>query len=184
MNWVVFAIFAYIFLALQKGFGSLISLPEAFGGMAPSLLLIFGVYICLSARAYLALWAMLALGILTDLITTTNPSATIIGPASLGYLLAGFTIIQMRGLVFKESVFTLAILTFSAGVFAGLTTICFFKMRSFSWLTNDPIEGWDSATQMYRYFMMVLYTTVLSFPIGALLYRLSPLFRFHEKKSY
>ncbi|QQE11240.1 hypothetical protein JD969_17350 [Planctomycetota bacterium] len=184
MNWVIFAIIAYLFLAMQVGLRTLIALPESFGGMAPSLLLILGVYICLTARSHIALWAMLALGLTTDLITTLNPDSTIIGPAAIGYLLAGFTILQMRGLVFKESVFTLALLTFAAGVFACITITAFYKLRTIPWLAGDASDNWDTANQLYRYFMMVLYTTALAFPLGFILYKITPIFRFHEKKTY
>ena len=184
MNWIVFAIFTYLFIAFQEGLRNVIALPAGMGGMAPALLLVLGVYICLYARTHIALWSMLILGALTDLLTTTIPGGPVIGPAALGYMLAGIAVLQMRGFVFKQSIFTLAFLTFISGILSSLTIITLYKLRTLGWLTNEPIPGWYSAEQMFRYFMMLLYSSAVAFPLGFVLFKVLPIWNFTEKKAY
>ncbi len=117
---------------------------------------------------------MLVLGLLVDLQPNPTPAVTIIGPASLGYLVGAYVVLQLRALVFRESVITLAALVFTTGIFIQLVIVGIYTMRGLPWLTAQPVEGWNTADQLVNRFFILLYTTVMVVPIGALLLRRRP----------
>ena len=184
MNWLVLALFTYALVAIEMGMQPVIGLPVSMGGMAPSLLLVLGVYITLMSRPAVSLWIMLLLGGLVDVMSSTVPGGPVLGPNALGFLIGGVAVLQMRGFVFRESVLAMAMMVFVCGVLASLVTIFLLKVRGFSWLTNQPIEGWHSAEQMYRNFMMLIYTTAVSLPLGFCLMKSTPLWGFGPRKSH
>ena len=63
MRWTVFFVFAYLFLALETGLDKLLAYNHA----SPSFLLVLAVFVGLSAPRTAVVWALLVLGLLTDL---------------------------------------------------------------------------------------------------------------------
>lgn len=174
MNWLVFALAAYVMLALETGLRTLLGV-SGLAGAYPSFVLILAVYIGLVAPSHVVPWAMLALGLLVDLQAGPVPEAAIIGPAALGYLFGAYVVLQLRVLVFRESVITLAALVFATGIFVQLVIVGLYTMRGLPWLTAQPVEGWSAADQLVHRFFVLLYTAIAAVPIGALLLRTTPL---------
>ncbi|WP_432799496.1 hypothetical protein [Poriferisphaera sp. WC338] len=183
MNWLILVLVSYGLLAVEMGTKPLISLPEGLGGMAPSLLLVLGVYVVMMGRGNVVLWVMLGLGVVVDLMSSTIPGGPIVGPNALGFLVGGIAVLQMRGFVFRESVLAMSVMVFACGIFASLVAIFMIKLRGLGWLTNEPVPGWQSADQMYRYFMMLVYTTVLSLPLGFVLMKSTPMWGFGPRAA-
>ena len=180
MNWLVFALVAYLMLALEAGLRTLLGIAGP-DGAYPSFILILAVYVGLLAPSQVVPWAMLVLGLLTDLQAGPVPEAAIIGPAALGYLLGAYVIMQLRLLVFRESVITLAALILATGIFIQLVVVGLYTMRGLPWLTAEPIAGWSAADQLVRRFFILLYSTAVAVPIGALLLRSTPLWGFPSR---
>ncbi|MFW6059676.1 MAG: hypothetical protein ACODAQ_05810 [Phycisphaeraceae bacterium] len=180
MNWLVFALAAYVMVALETGLRALLGVSGP-DGAYPSFMLILAVYVALLAPAQVVPWALLVLGVLVDLQMGPVPEAAILGPAALGYLFGAYVMLQLRVLVFRESVITLAALVFATGIFVQLVIVGLYTMRGLPWLTAQPIEGWGAADQLVRRFFILLYTTVVALPVGALLLRTTPIWGFPNR---
>ncbi len=181
MNWLVFAITSYIFLLMQVGLTSLMGIPDA-QGVSPDFLLILAVYIGLLAPAKTVAWGMLALGLLANLLILLpgDPAHTgpILGPETLGYLAGAFAILQLRTLVFRESVFSLVIMVFVVGIFIQLVTVFLYSARGLPIFLNDPIPNWSASDQLVHRFLELLYSALIAIPLGLILIRLRHAFNF------
>jgi len=147
MNWIVFALAAYVMLALEVGLRTLLGIPGP-DGVSPSFVLVLAVYIGMMAPAHVVPWAMLILGVLVDLRPGAAPDVTIVGPMALGYLVGAYVVLQLRGLVFRESVLALSALVFAGGLFVQLVAVGLLTMRGLPWPTGQPIEGWNAPDQL------------------------------------
>ncbi len=177
MNWLAFTLVAYIFLAMQAGLASLLGMPDAQGVM-PNFLLIFAVYIGLMAPTRTVAWGMLTLGLLANLLTVPVPDGIILGPEALGFLAGAFAVLQLRTLLFRESVITLAIMVFFVGIFIHLVTVALYTGRGLPFLLGDPVPGWSASYQLVRRFFELLYSAAAAVPIGFVLMRGKSFFNF------
>ncbi len=176
MNWLIFSLTAYLVLALEKGFRALWGIPDE-TGVTPSLTLILMVFIGLSAAPMSVAWAALILGVLVDLQPTTGAIA-ILGPAAIGYLVGAYAVVQLRNLLFRESILTLAIMVFAVGLFVNLTEVAIYSFRGLSFLAADPMPEWSAFDELARRFVALLYSAVVALPMGWLLFKLQPLWGF------
>ena len=169
MNWAIFSILAYLGFALQLLADPFWSIgdPDVYQ-YSPVLLLILLVFIGLQAPAMAVAWSAVILGLLVDIAPPQNESG-LIGPWALGFLAAGYALVQLRNLLFRDSMFTIAIMTLIAGVFAMLVATTLHVMRGVPLLGNDPVVGFSAAEQLYRGFITLLYTAAVAVPAGYLL---------------
>ena len=179
MNWIVFAIAAYLFIALEVGLRPLFLASE----VEPSFVLILAVYIGLMAPSQALVWAFLILGALLDLAAGPISGVYILGPSALGYLVGSCAIIQFRGLVFRESLFSLAVMTIVAGIFIHLTIVFIYTFRGFGVITGEPVAQWSATGQLFNRLLELFYTAALAFPVGWLLYKTTPIWDFPGKKN-
>jgi cell shape-determining protein MreD len=188
MRWFIFLVFAFVLLVLETGLRSLLRVDTSAGQVCPSFLLILATFVAVWAPARIVPWAMLVLGLLCDLqpIPVVEPVtvASIIGPATLGYMLGGFAVLQVRSLIYRNSPFALAITVIVAGVFVHLVIIAALTVRGVP-LPGFPgrLEGWSVADQFYRRFFELLYTAALAVPLGWLLGKTQPIWGFESVKS-
>lgn len=179
MNWLTFSILAYLGYAAQL----LLSPLWAVDGHEPSLLLILLVFVALQAPAMHAAWAAVLLGLLMD-VYRADYQTGLIGPWAIGMLAAGYALVQMRNLLFKDSMFTIAIMTLIAGIFALLVATTLHTMRdNIPALGNEPVEGFSAASQLYYGFVTLLYTAAVAVPVGFLLLKSQPLWGFSGRRS-
>jgi len=182
MNWIAFGIAAYMCLALEMGLRTLLLFPGGgIGQVSPSFMLVLATFVALRAPAAMVTWVMLVLGLLVDLTSTTIANGPVLGPASLGYVLGGWAVLQLRAMVFRESVLTLAVTTCIAGVFVHLGTVFLLSMRGP--VTGEPVASFSAADQLVHRFLQLLYTVALSLPAGLILLRLAPAFGFRSRLS-
>lgn len=174
MNWLIFSIAAYFGYALDTGLRVLLSAK----GVSPSFLLILAVYIGMLAPGRTVIWAYLAIGLLTDLQALYTAEVTVIGPAALGYLLGAYAVLQLRGLVFRESIITLSVLSFAVGIFIHLTMLATLKFRAV--VTGEPMLV-SAADALVQGFLHLLYTAAVAVPVGAILLRTTPMWGFPGK---
>ncbi|MEX2671184.1 MAG: hypothetical protein WD294_03625 [Phycisphaeraceae bacterium] len=167
MNWLIFIIAAYVLLALESGLRMLLQV----GGVAPSFVLVLALYVGLMAPSAVVPWAFLILGLLVDLQPGPVRDGTLIGPMALGYLAGSYVVLQLRTLVFRESVLALAVLVLVVGIFIQLVYVALLTMRGMGMLTAEPIMGWSAPDQLAQRFMMLLYSAVVAVPLGFVLFR-------------
>ncbi len=175
MNWIVFALVAWIAFGLEIGLRPLISPGD--GSIAPSFVIPILVYISLWAPARTALWGALILGLGADLLSSIDlapsGSATIIGPRAIGYLLAAQLVIASRGVVIGRSPVTLVVLSIVAAFVAGVVVVAFYTLRSF----YDPVV-WNPGRQLSVRFFSALYTGLSALGMSLVLIPLGSAFRF------
>jgi len=184
MRWPFFLVMVYLFVGLQTSLAPLMRIDH----IAPSLLMILAVYVALHTSSMTLGYACLLIGLLVDL-TTVVPLAdgvsdtAIIGPNIVGYVFGGWVVLQLRNLVYRDSPIGIALVVFVAGVFIHLIGTALLTFRGLPWLTGQPIPNWSAADELVRRFFQLLYTAALSVPLGYLLAKLYPVFRFEPQTS-
>lgn len=184
MRWIFFAILAYVMLALQTGLSSLLVVGDR---VSPSLLFILGIFISVYAPAATTLWAMLILGLLTDLIFPIQANGPVLdfvllGPNAIGFVLAGWTGLQLRG-IFRRSLPGIVATIFVASFFAHLFVVATLTVRGMPWPIAESIFGWSAADELLRRFWCMIYTTAMSIPLIYFLGGLIRLFHFSQHRS-
>jgi len=170
MNWITFSILAYLFYALQIAIAPVWTIRNT----EPMLLLIMLVFIGLQARAMAVAWAALVLGVLVDM-SLQQHEPGLIGPWAIGFLAAGYAMVQLRNLLFRDSMFTIAIMTMVAGIFAFLVATTIHVMRGIPILGNEPAVGFSAVEQLYRGFFTLIYTSIVAIPVGYMLLKSRPI---------
>ena len=161
MNWLIFTLVAYFAYVVQAGLAPVWMLGAR---TEPRLLLVLLVYIGLQASPVTVAFAALALGLLHDIQGTGVDG--LIGPWALGYLAASYALLQLRNLLFKDSVFTIAIMTLVAGVFAYLVSTALYSFRGVPFLLGQPAPGFSAANALFQGFLDLIYTAVFAVPLG------------------
>jgi rod shape-determining protein MreD len=162
MRWWVFAILAYLSLALETSLRDVLEIGAT--GVSPSFAIIYATFIALNAPSRVALWACLVLGLGIDLLSTVGDGTYIvIGPNALGYTLACVLLLQMRTLVLHRNLTTLALCVLIAAVFAHIVVLALMTARS--WV--DPL-AWNMGQQLLTRLGIALYSAALTLPLGIL----------------
>ena len=171
-------------LAFQEGFKGLWVIAD----VTPGLLLILAVYLALSAPATAAKWAALIIGLLVDL-TTTHPlegrpdGLVLIGPACLGYLAGAVVVLELRGLVFRDSPVALPLTVFTAGIFVHLVIVALLTLRGLPWLLGEPIAAFSPALDLWYRFWHLVYSSAVALPLGFVFVLLDPWWGFAHPAS-
>lgn len=183
MRWFVFGILAYLFMAVQVS--GVIDLPAGgFGAFGrPFVVLILAVFVGLSAPPRAAMIAWGTLGLLLDL-TTVWPLAgsggvTIIGPYALGCLAAGYTLLELRGMLFRQHPLTLGAMVVLCGVAMHLVVVGLFTIRQW----YDPLDDWIAKEQLLTRGAGLAYTAALAVVLAWPLLKLAPALGFQASKS-
>ena len=179
MNWLTFSILAYLGFALQVVLKPIWPIQ----GHEPMVLLIILVYIGLQAPAMVVAWSAIILGLLADIMPYQEVQTGIIGPWAIGFLAAGYAMVQLRNLLFRDSMFTIGIMTLIAGIFALLVATMLQAFRGVPLFGDEPIEGFRAAEQLYRGFFTLLNTAVFAIPVGFGLLKMRPLWGFSGRGS-
>ena len=177
MNWIVFTIFAWFAMAFETGFRDALALGSS--PISPSLAMILVAYVALWAPIRHALPAAIAIGLLLDFgelvrVSSGGEEVVVLGRHAIGCLLASYTVVTMRGMMFRRNVITIVVL---AGVTMALTQIVAISMLKFRSL-YDVIVVDDAASQLGSQLGSALYTAARAFVVGPLLNRLKWLFGF------
>jgi cell shape-determining protein MreD len=184
MRWPVFLVFAFVALALDTSFVSILTL-ERMDSIAPYILVPLAVYVCLFASRLSALSACLLLGVLMDL-TIPPPGERVvhvIGPYGLGMLFGGYLILQMRTMVFRQRAITIGVLSAAATVAMAIVMITIYMIRS--WYGEGvtyPTSG-SAGWQMLRHLGIAIYTGLVAIPLGWILLATFPLWGFQAYHS-
>jgi rod shape-determining protein MreD len=161
MNWLTFAIAVYLGYALQILLGARWPMT----GHEPMVLLVLLVFIGLQAPAMVVAWTAVILGLLTDILLQQH-TVGLVGPWAIGFLAAGYALVQLRNLLFKDSMFTIGIMTLVAGIFALLVATMLHAFRGIPLLGNETVVGFTAAQQLFDGFFTLLNTAVFAVPLG------------------
>lgn len=181
MNWVVFGLFAWLMLGLESGFRQALQIGDL--NIAPSFVIILLVFVALWARPIHALWAGLLLGAALDmlnLVTTKSGEETaILGPWALGGLVAAYTVLNFRVMMFRRNPLTMAFLCAVAGGIASIIAMAILALRAF----YDPIVILSASRELGQRLGSAVYTGVISIAIGPVLQFVGPWMGFRRPIS-
>lgn len=177
MNWIAFAIAAWVACGLEYGLKDAFRLGQT--PVAPSFLLILGVFICLWASPQALMFGCLAVGLLLDFlylqqVQGTERWLTVPGPHALGLLLGGYAVLNMRGLMFRRNALALAFLCLVAGALMHIVAWALLYLRG---VWGVPVFGGVAGELGYRLGSTV-YTAVVALVIGLILGVMRPVFGF------
>jgi len=169
MNWVLFAICAWLTLGLELALRDLLQLGPS--GVAPSFMLPLAIYVALWAPARAAVGACFVLGLLVDLTGPRMIGQTpkvFAGPHALGYMLACALVLNMRGAIMRRNPISLIVLTVLGGAISTIVVVSLHTIRHI----YDPFV-WDATGELLSGLAGALYSgasaAVMSLPLFALL---------------
>ncbi len=179
MNWSVFAIFAYLFLALRVGAAPMMEIPTRFGQVGPQFVLLLAVVIGMFAPHRVCYLAWVMLGLLVDLTTEYarggGPgSFALAGPHVLGYLAGAAVILQLRTMVFRQHPFSIGVAVVICGLAVELIVVLLFSLRGM----YDPLAGFSAMPQLALRGISLLYTGLVGVILAMPLVRAVGLFGF------
>ncbi|MEO1129086.1 MAG: rod shape-determining protein MreD [Planctomycetota bacterium] len=176
MRWTVFTIAAWITLGLEWGLRDALQLGDV--RIAPSFVFVLVVFISLWARQTAAMGACLILGAVVDLLgqlpTSDGTDVVVLGPHALGYLLAGYTVLTLRALMFRRNIISLAFLVLLTGVLAQILVTFLLGVRT----VYDNVLFDQPLVELGQRLGSALYSAVLAIPFGAALNVIRPIFGF------
>lgn len=184
MRWIFFLIVTYLLLAIESGMSGLLVVGDH---VLPNLLLILGVFVSVYAPQSTSLWAMLILGVLSDLLVPIQGLGPVgdfvlVGPYAAGFMLGGWTALQLRG-IFRRSIPGIVATVLIVCFFVELSVVAAMTVHGLPWPVNQPLVGWSAADELVRRFWCLLYTTAMSIPLVYLLGGLLRLFHFETSRS-
>ena len=184
MSWIFFIIFTYLLAAFETGLRNLFVAGDQ---VLPDLLFVLGIFICIYAPQTTALWAMLILGVITDLMFPIQGAGPVIdfvlvGPNAAGFMLGGWAALQLRG-IFRRSLPGIVATVVVAFFFSQLLVVAILTMRGLPWPVSEPVAGWSAADELVRRFWCLLYTMLLSIPLVYLLGGILKRFHFESHRS-
>ena len=171
MSWLTFAIATYLLLVFQVGLRGLFDFNiTAIEGAAPNLLLILMVYIAMVAPYYTTLAAAGMLGIVADLEwhhsllrAGDDPmSVALIGPWALAFIAAAYVVLQVRGVIYRNSPLAFALTVFIGGVGLYLVNTAVLSVRGLPFTPGEPIAGWRATDSLVSGFLDLIYSTLIA----------------------
>jgi len=160
MRWIPFLVFAFVATLAQTTLAGMIAVSD--WRIAPDLLAILAVFVALHVRS--AADAMLAgwtLGLALDLTAEGGPAAlTAIGPMALAFTLAARLVYQVREAIFRERMFSQALLVWA-----------FCLVSHGLWITLQFVRtGGFAATAYGSLLLQALAVSVYSAVVAPLVY--------------
>ncbi len=186
MRWQVFLVVAFVFLVIDGGLMNVmqIELPVV-RVIAPNIVAVLVVFVCLFASRLSALAGCLLLGMLMDLSLPAmageaGRNVYIVGPHALGLLFAGYLILQMRTMVFRQRVITIGVLTGVCVMTAGIVMTAIFVIRG--WYGEGVVYPMQSSAfnELLRQAAIALYSGLLAVPLGWVLLQTTPAWGFQQ----
>jgi rod shape-determining protein MreD len=175
VRWPVALLFAYLALALELAISPALALGQT--RVAPSFAVPFFVFIALFAPATPSLWTAVLLGLAVDLTSPRGPTGLVVpGPNALGFLVAAYMVLQVRGFMIRKNPLTLVFLAVVAAALAGLVVVLIFSLRG---LYPDPFE-FRGSSELWTRVLSAVYTAATAAVLALPLYILHGLFRFSE----
>lgn len=181
MNWAIFALLSWLFLGLEQGLRPALQVGSL--AVAPSFVLVLIVFVSLWARTGTALAAAMVLGFFLDLLnlqpTTVGESAVVVGPWALGCVLAAYTTLNFRAMVFKRNPLTMGFLCTLGAAVANVLVLAILALRS----RYDVVLLQSASGDLVQRLFSSLYTGVLGLVLAPALAWLSPWLGFKKQSA-
>lgn len=172
MNWIVFAIVAWICFGCQLGLRDALQLGSS--TIAPSFVIPLLVFVALWARQGAALVAALVIGVMLDLINTwpteRGHDIVVMGPWAFGCMLAAYTTLNLRTMMFRKSIITIAILSVLGAAIAQIFGLALLTVRS----SYDDIVLPSAAAELWPRLASAIYTGATALLIAPILQFIAP----------
>jgi len=176
VNWLAFAMVAWISLGLDVGLRDALRLGES--SVAPSFVLPFAVYIMLSTPARTATWAAVALGLALDLMWVMPrddvAALNVVGPHALGLVVAAQLVLAARGIVIRNFL-SLGILSMAAASVSHIVVVALLLLRS---LLIEPLE-FSATEQLQTRLLSAVLTGGLGLALAFVYKAIEPLMGFN-----
>lgn len=175
MRWPPVLVIGYLLLGLELGLrDGLSTFP---GGAAPSVVLPFVVFVALHAPTLPALWTAILMGLSVDLTTLRGNEALVVpGPNALGFLLAAYFVLTVRGIMIRRNPWVLVLLSVISAMLAGVVVVAIFSFRR---VFHEGID-FGSGEQLVQRFFAALLTAGTALIVAALLFPVSGVFGFAD----
>lgn len=177
MNPLAVALVAYVLMGLELAMRPALALGQS--GIAPWLLLPLVVFVAMFAQAGPTLWFALAAGAAMDLTGRLPRSGgldtvVVLGPQALGFMLAAYLVLQLRGLVIRGNPFSLAILSFLAGCVAAILAVAVLTLRHQlgAWMGWPGDIEWSARAELFARLGSSVYTGLISLVLALVFRRL------------
>jgi hypothetical protein len=172
VNWVVFAIASWVLFGCEVGLRDVLQLGDS--SIAPSFVIPLLVFVALWARAGSALTVALLIGLTLDLIhtwpTERGQDIVIVGPWSFGCMLAAYTTLNLRTMMFRKSIITVAILSVIGAAIAQIFGLALLTVRS----TYDDILLPSAAAELWPRLASSIYTGATALLVAPVLQFIAP----------
>lgn len=176
MNWLAFAIVAWISLGLEVGLRNALRLGET--SWAPSFVVPLAVYVLLSTPARTATWAALLLGVAIDLLWQPSRDGVaaihLVGPHALGMVVAAQLVLAARGIVIRNAV-SLGVLSIAAAAVSSIVVVAVLTVRS---ILIEPMD-FSATAQLRSGLVSALLTGGLALGLGFVYRTIEPLMGFN-----
>lgn len=176
MRWLAFALAAWALLGVDMGLKDALQLGS--GPVAPSLVLPLVVFVALHAPALTAAAAGLIIGLALDLthahqIMGAPETVVIVGPYALGCAAGAYGVVALRSIVMRHNPLTFAFLTIALSLLMHVVVSGLLEARSLYDVTT-----FNAGPELVARLWISLYTGVVAIPLGWMLNKSAPVFRF------
>ena len=184
MRWFTFIFAAVFCVAMDDSLMRVLSIGPTLQ-VQPRLTMALIVFIALLAPRSHALWACWILGLIMDLTWdiqvegSTRVQQNIIGPHAIAAVTCCLAVLTVRTSVFRQRALTIGLVAFGGMALTHLIVVIIFGIRS--WYPTDVV--WSTlpfGQELARRFLIAAYTGALAIPVGWLLVRSAPLWRFPQ----
>jgi len=181
VNWLVFAIAAWATFGLEFGLRDALQLGEM--NLSPHFAVILLVFVAMWASPGIALTASVLIGLGLDLFyqlkLDDGGDLVVVGPHALGCLLAGYAVVNMRALMFRKNVLSIAFLSLVATALMQVVVTALLTARA----SYDPLVFGPAIAELGQRLGSAAYTGLVAFPVGVVLNVLRRLFRFQSERG-
>lgn len=175
MRWLAVLIIGYLLLGVELGLRDGLRMGTGGVGAAPSIVLPFVVFVALHAPTLPALWTAILMGLSIDLTTQRGGEALVIfGPNALGYLLAAYFVLIIRGIMIRRNPWVLVVLSVLASLLSSIVVVAVFTFRRFF---HEAIDFAPTDQLVQRFFASLL-TAGTALIVAALLFPVVSVFGF------
>jgi cell shape-determining protein MreD len=176
MRWSVFAVAAFIVLALQFSARDVLTL-HSIGGISPDLVACLAAFISMFAPRVTALWACWILGLMMDLGPPPGRNDWhLIGPHALGYAFGGVLVLHVRVMMFRRRALTAGVVTCLFLLASALVEVMLLTVRS--WYLADTPMYLGPLGELWMRLKTAIYSGLIGMPFGWLLQTTIPMWNF------
>lgn len=176
MRFLPLLLLAWLALSFEIGLKDSIALGP---GLAPSFVLILSTWVALGATPSFARWTAIGLGAAMDLAAARpladGATVVILGPYALGFLLAAQFTLTLRGVMFRKSPYSLALLAALSGIVSGAIVVALLFVRSW----YEPLD-FHATADLFARGGAALYTGGAALILAPILLALNSTMGFHQ----